>query len=79
MSLIFYPEHACAFPPDPLNGKVNCTEAENGVFCTLSCNEGYGFALKTPPFYFCAYDGIWQPSEYLPFPDCSSKYLNLFK
>ncbi|GFR11206.1 sushi, von Willebrand factor type A, EGF and pentraxin domain-containing protein 1 [Trichonephila clavata] len=64
-------EHACAFPADPMNGKANCTEAENGVFCSLTCNEGYGFALKTPPFYFCAYDGIWKPAEYLPFPDCS--------
>nr|XP_042895666.1 sushi, von Willebrand factor type A, EGF and pentraxin domain-containing protein 1 isoform X2 [Parasteatoda tepidariorum] len=64
-------EHACAFPSDPINGRSNCTEAENGVFCSLTCNEGYGFAMKTPPFYFCAYDGIWQPSEYLPFPDCS--------
>ncbi|GFX48363.1 sushi, von Willebrand factor type A, EGF and pentraxin domain-containing protein 1 [Trichonephila clavipes] len=69
-------EHACAFPADPMNGKANCTEAENGVFCSLTCNEGYGFALKTPPFYFCAYDGIWKPAEYLPFPDCSITFFS---
>lgn len=69
-------EHACAFPNIPLNGHRNCTEADNGVFCSLSCSEGYGFALRPPPFYFCAYDGKWKPEESLPFPDCSPTFFS---
>ena len=76
---------SAAPPPSPLNGHRNCTENPDQVFCSLSCSEGYGFALNPEEDYFCnkyagspIQDGdednsrIWYPkTNPFPFPDCS--------
>lgn len=64
-------EHACAMPVDPVHGHTNCSTNPSGVLCSLTCQEGYAFAIRPATNYFCAYDGMWIPSENLPFPDCS--------
>ena len=37
--------HHCLLPPDPINGHRNCTEANDAVYCSLSCMDGYAFAM----------------------------------
>ncbi|XP_047481240.1 LOW QUALITY PROTEIN: sushi, von Willebrand factor type A, EGF and pentraxin domain-containing protein 1-like [Penaeus chinensis] len=65
-------KHACQMPVDPINGAANCTENPDAVFCTLTCEDSYAFAMRPQQDYFCAYDGIWLPDENpMPFPDCS--------
>ncbi|XP_045583570.2 sushi, von Willebrand factor type A, EGF and pentraxin domain-containing protein 1 isoform X3 [Procambarus clarkii] len=65
-------KHACQLPVDPINGAANCTENPEAVFCTLTCDDGYAFAMRPRQDYFCAYDGVWLPDDNpLPFPDCS--------
>ncbi|KAK8726504.1 hypothetical protein OTU49_010282 [Cherax quadricarinatus] len=65
-------KHACQLPVDPINGAANCTENPEAVFCTLTCDDGYAFAMRPRQDYFCAYDGIWLPDDNpMPFPDCS--------
>ncbi|XP_076346234.1 sushi, von Willebrand factor type A, EGF and pentraxin domain-containing protein 1-like isoform X1 [Tachypleus tridentatus] len=69
-------EHACSIPSDPVNGKANCTESDSGVYCSLSCKEGYAFVTPPPSNYFCAYDGVWLPADRFPFPDCAVTQLS---
>lgn len=65
-------EHACHLPTDPIHGQANCSKQPEAVYCSLTCHDGYAFAMPPPRNYFCAYDGQWLPSENpLPFPDCS--------
>ncbi|XP_071546933.1 sushi, von Willebrand factor type A, EGF and pentraxin domain-containing protein 1-like isoform X1 [Panulirus ornatus] len=65
-------KHACQLPVDPINGAANCTENPEAVFCTLTCDDGYAFAMRPRQDYFCAYDGVWLPEDNpMPFPDCS--------
>ncbi|XP_042878589.1 sushi, von Willebrand factor type A, EGF and pentraxin domain-containing protein 1-like isoform X2 [Penaeus japonicus] len=65
-------KHACQMPVDPINGAANCTENPDAVFCTLTCDDSYAFAMRPQQDYFCAYDGIWLPDDNpMPFPDCS--------
>ncbi|XP_050712143.1 sushi, von Willebrand factor type A, EGF and pentraxin domain-containing protein 1-like isoform X3 [Eriocheir sinensis] len=64
--------HACQLPVDPINGAANCTENPDAIFCTLTCYDGYAFAMRPQQDYFCAYDGVWLPDDNpVPFPDCS--------
>ena len=68
----FASEHACQLPVDPVNGNKNCSENPDVVYCTLTCHEGYAFAMRPSQDYFCNYDGVWLPNDNpLPFPDCS--------
>ncbi|XP_076046526.1 sushi, von Willebrand factor type A, EGF and pentraxin domain-containing protein 1-like [Oratosquilla oratoria] len=65
-------KHACQMPLDPINGASNCTEDLNAVYCSMTCNDGYAFAMRPQQDYFCAYDGLWLPENNpMPFPDCS--------
>ncbi|KAK4305073.1 hypothetical protein Pmani_023017 [Petrolisthes manimaculis] len=65
-------KHACQLPVDPINGAANCTEDPEAIFCTLTCHNGYAFAMRPQQDYFCAYDGVWLPDDNpIPFPDCS--------
>ena len=65
-------EHACHLPVDPIHGQANCSQEPEAVYCSLTCHDGYAFAMPPPRNYFCAYDGQWFPSDNpLPFPDCS--------
>ncbi|XP_063877551.1 sushi, von Willebrand factor type A, EGF and pentraxin domain-containing protein 1-like isoform X4 [Scylla paramamosain] len=65
-------KHACQLPVDPINGAANCTENPSAIFCTLTCYDGYAFAMRPQQDYFCAYDGVWLPDDNpMPFPDCS--------
>ena len=50
-------EHACHMPVDPIHGQVNCTSEPEAVYCSLTCLDGYAFAMPPPQDYFCAYDG----------------------
>ncbi|XP_021351273.1 sushi, von Willebrand factor type A, EGF and pentraxin domain-containing protein 1-like [Mizuhopecten yessoensis] len=65
--------HPCQFPDVPLSGARECTEEEDGVYCRVTCNEGYDFAIAPADVYFCAYDNVWRPEDKLPIPDCSAK------
>lgn len=65
-------EHACHLPVDPIHGQANCSQQPDAVYCSLTCHDGYAFAMPPPRSYFCAYDGQWLPADNpLPFPDCS--------
>ncbi|CAL4065422.1 unnamed protein product, partial [Meganyctiphanes norvegica] len=65
-------KHACSLPVDPINGQSDCTEDPGAVYCSLTCQEGYAFAMRPKQDYFCAYDGLWLPDNNpMPFPDCS--------
>ena len=65
-------EHACHLPIDPIHGQANCSQQPDAVYCSLTCHDGYAFAMPPPRNYFCAYDGQWLPADGpLPFPDCS--------
>ncbi|KZS17024.1 putative Sushi [Daphnia magna] len=65
-------EHACHLPVDPIHGQANCSQQPDAVYCSLTCHDGYAFAMPPPRNYFCAYDGQWLPADSpLPFPDCS--------
>ena len=65
-------EHACHLPVDPIHGQANCSQTPEAVYCSLTCYDGYAFALPPPRDYFCAYDGQWLPADNpMPFPDCS--------
>lgn len=70
----------CRKPVDPINGHVNCTANVDSLHCTLTCEEGYAFAVQ-PHDYFCTYDSdgsVLAPDSTIdPFPDCSRKFLLL--
>ncbi|XP_061166124.1 sushi, von Willebrand factor type A, EGF and pentraxin domain-containing protein 1-like [Saccostrea echinata] len=63
--------HPCQYPPEPVNGERHCYETTEGVYCNVTCNEGFAFAINPADVYFCAYDNIWTPIEKMPIPDCS--------
>lgn len=71
----------CQKPLDPINGHVNCTSNVDSLHCTLTCEEGYAFAVQ-PHDYFCTYDSdgslLAPDSSIDPFPDCSCKFLLLY-
>ncbi|XP_013383226.1 sushi, von Willebrand factor type A, EGF and pentraxin domain-containing protein 1 [Lingula anatina] len=72
---IIVQEHKCTVPPSPVNGNVNCKENQNNIHCTLSCMDGYGFAIVPPESYSCHFDeGRWSPSDKMP--DCSEKKMS---
>ena len=60
-------EHYCLLPSDPINGHKNCSESQNALFCTLSCEEGFSFAYQTLDDYFCPYNN----TAILGYPDDS--------
>ncbi|XP_052833673.1 sushi, von Willebrand factor type A, EGF and pentraxin domain-containing protein 1 [Octopus bimaculoides] len=65
-------EHRCTIPLGPRNGMRDCHRGEAGVHCTLTCMEGYAFALTPAEEYFCSFEDYeWTPKSHLPFPDCS--------
>ena len=49
-------EHYCLLPSDPINGHKNCSESQNAIFCTLSCEDGFSFAYQSLDDYFCPYN-----------------------
>jgi len=51
--LFIISEHHCLLPADPINGHKNCSEAENAVYCTLTCQDGFAFAFQNLEDYFC--------------------------
>lgn len=57
----------------PVNGEFVCTEEEDGVNCTLHCNDGYSLTQDAVHSYFCAFDGVWKPPYSADRPDCSGK------
>ena len=59
-------------PVDPIHGQANCSQQPDAVYCSLTCHDGYAFAMPPPRNYFCAYDGQWLPADSpLPFLNCS--------
>lgn len=68
----------CQEPLDPINGHVNCTSNIDSLHCTLTCEDGYAFAVQ-PRDYFCTYDSdgsVLSPDSTIdPFPDCSCKFI----
>ncbi|KAL9960417.1 hypothetical protein ACROYT_G033872 [Oculina patagonica] len=71
--------YTCPNIPAPLNGAKACETWLTGMFCTVHCNEGFGFAIKPHPVYFCTPDGTWKnakvPGKKTPsFPDCSKTH-----
>lgn len=38
--------HHCILPPDPINGHRNCSLSAEAVYCSLSCMDGYAFAMQ---------------------------------
>ena len=40
--------HYCLLPPDPINGHKNCTQDDEALYCSLSCMDGYAFAIQPP-------------------------------
>ncbi|CAB4066558.1 CSMD [Lepeophtheirus salmonis] len=64
-------KHFCSVPDDPINGHSNCTDQQRGIYCTMSCSDGYALAMSSIQDYECNYrEGIWKP-KIEPFPDCS--------
>lgn len=61
----------CEQPYVPVNGEFVCSEEEEGVNCTLHCNEGYSLTQAAVHSYFCAYNGVWEPPSSSDRPDCS--------
>ncbi|MBN3306145.1 SVEP1 protein, partial [Amia calva] len=61
----------CDQPFNPVNGEFSCMEYKGGVNCTLYCNDGYSFTHESDHNYFCAHDGMWNPSYTGELPDCS--------
>lgn len=59
-------------PMRQIHGQANCSQEADAVYCSLTCYDGYAFAMPPPRSYFCAYDGQWLPDDNpMPFPDCS--------
>ena len=56
MLTFLYLEHYCLLPSDPINGHKNCSESQNAIFCTLSCEDGFSFAYQSLDDYFCPYN-----------------------
>ena len=46
MSSFLFPAHHCLLPSDPINGHRNCTLNDEAVYCSLSCMDGYAFAIQ---------------------------------
>lgn len=63
----------CEQPYVPVNGEFVCTEEEDGVNCTLHCNDGYSLTQDAVHSYFCAFNGVWKPPYSADRPDCSGK------
>uniref|UniRef100_A0A8C7T7C0 Sushi, von Willebrand factor type A, EGF and pentraxin domain-containing protein 1 n=1 Tax=Oncorhynchus mykiss TaxID=8022 RepID=A0A8C7T7C0_ONCMY len=61
----------CEQPFAPVNGGFACSDEEDGVNCTLYCNDGYSFTRQTVHSYFCANNGVWEPPHSPDRPDCS--------
>ncbi|XP_026155176.1 sushi, von Willebrand factor type A, EGF and pentraxin domain-containing protein 1 isoform X2 [Mastacembelus armatus] len=61
----------CDQPYVPVNGEFICSEEEKGVNCTLHCKEGFSFTQDAVHSYFCAFNGVWEPSHSPDRPDCS--------
>ena len=51
-----FTEHYCLLPPDPINGHKNCSENQDALFCTLSCEDGFSFAYQPLDDYFCPFN-----------------------
>lgn len=58
-----------------MNGHRYCYETAEGVYCNISCNDGFAFAIPPADVYFCAYDNMWTPTNKLPIPDCSGLHI----
>lgn len=71
ISFFFFLAHPCQYPPEPVNGRRHCYETAEGVYCNVSCNEGFAFAIPPAEIYFCAYDSVWTPEDKMPYSDCS--------
>ena len=74
----FSQDKSCPDLPPPENGAKACEMWLTGVFCTVHCNEGYGFVEQPEDVYFCTPGGTWMNAfvngQKAPaFPDCSSK------
>lgn len=64
--------HLCVPPEAPANGNITCEESFMGVSCSVTCLPGFASVSQTPNKYVCAFsEGIWEPSEQFPFPDCA--------
>ncbi|KAM6949553.1 LOW QUALITY PROTEIN: sushi, von Willebrand factor type A, EGF and pentraxin domain-containing protein 1 [Aplochiton taeniatus] len=61
----------CDQPYVPVNGEFVCSKEEEGVNCTLYCNEGYSFTHQAVQSYLCAYNGVWEPPHAPNRADCS--------
>ncbi|XP_077981971.1 sushi, von Willebrand factor type A, EGF and pentraxin domain-containing protein 1-like [Glandiceps talaboti] len=67
-------ENLCELPDKPLHGESDCSPTDNGIRCSLQCIDGYGFAIRPNPGYYCDADGAWYPPQQdSPWPDCSGK------
>ena len=54
--MYLFPEHYCLLPSDPINGHKNCSDNQDALFCTLSCEDGFSFAYQPLDDYFCPYN-----------------------
>uniref|UniRef100_A0A673WK27 Sushi, von Willebrand factor type A, EGF and pentraxin domain-containing protein 1 n=1 Tax=Salmo trutta TaxID=8032 RepID=A0A673WK27_SALTR len=61
----------CEQPFVPVNGEFSCSEEEDGVNCTLYCEDRYSFTQQAVHSYFCANNGVWEPPHSPDRPDCS--------
>ncbi|XP_076145380.1 sushi, von Willebrand factor type A, EGF and pentraxin domain-containing protein 1 isoform X2 [Alosa pseudoharengus] len=61
----------CVQPYVPVNADFTCVEKDEGVNCTLRCQEGYSFTQDAVHSYFCAHNGVWLPPRSPDRPDCS--------
>ncbi|XP_078619232.1 uncharacterized protein LOC144886471 [Branchiostoma floridae x Branchiostoma japonicum] len=65
----------CVVPTPPLNGAVTCGVTEGAQkYCSISCSDGYDFAVQPADVYRCGWHAVWHPAEDLPWPDCSRFY-----
>lgn len=72
MAMLSFLGTTCEQPYVPVNGEFVCTEEEDGVNCTLNCNDGYSLTQDAVHSYFCAF-GVWKPPYSADRPDCSGK------
>lgn len=60
-----------------MNGAKACETWLTGMFCTVHCNEGFGFVDQPEALYLCTPGGIWKNAgkETPSLPDCSKTHM----
>ncbi|XP_020600487.1 sushi, von Willebrand factor type A, EGF and pentraxin domain-containing protein 1-like [Orbicella faveolata] len=70
-------DYTCPDLQAPLNGAKACETWLKGMFCTVHCNEGFGFVVQPEALYVCSPKGIWinAGKETPSLPDCSKTHM----